>query len=36
VAAGQGVALFPELGVIGPPADVALTPLPARRRTRIT
>lgn len=35
VAAGQGVAMVPELGVIGPPAAVTLTPLPARRRTRI-
>jgi len=35
VAAGQGVALVPELGVIGPPAGVLLTPLPTRRRTRI-
>jgi DNA-binding transcriptional LysR family regulator len=35
VAAGQGVALVPQLGAIGPPADVALTPLPTRRRTRI-
>jgi len=35
VAAGQGVALVPQLGAIGPPADVTLTPLPARRRTRI-
>lgn len=35
VAAGQGVALVPELGVIGPPADVTLAPLPTRRRTRI-
>jgi DNA-binding transcriptional LysR family regulator len=35
VAAGQGVALVPELGVIGPPRGVALTPLPTRRRTRI-
>ena len=35
VAAGQGVALVPELGVIGPPPGVALTPLPTRRRTRI-
>jgi hypothetical protein len=25
----------PQLGAIGPPADVTLTPLPARRRTRI-
>jgi DNA-binding transcriptional LysR family regulator len=35
VAAGQGVALVPQLGAIGPPADVMLTPLPTRRRTRI-
>jgi DNA-binding transcriptional LysR family regulator len=35
VAAGQGVALVPELGVIGPPPGVRLTPLPTRRRTRI-
>jgi DNA-binding transcriptional LysR family regulator len=35
VAAGQGVALVPQLGTIGPPADVTLTPLPTRRRTRI-
>jgi DNA-binding transcriptional LysR family regulator len=35
VAAGQGVALVPELGVIGPPPGVTLTPLPTRRRTRI-
>jgi DNA-binding transcriptional LysR family regulator len=35
VAAGQGVALVPQLGVIDPPADVTLTPLPTRRRTRI-
>jgi len=35
VAAGQGVAFVPELGVIGPPAGVVLTALPARRRTRI-
>jgi DNA-binding transcriptional LysR family regulator len=35
VAAGQGVALVPQLAVIGRPADVVLTPLPARRRTRI-
>jgi DNA-binding transcriptional LysR family regulator len=35
VAAGQGVALVPELGVMGPPPGVALTPLPTRRRTRI-
>lgn len=35
VAAGQGVALVPRLGAIGGPADVVLTPLRARRRTRI-
>ena len=35
VAAGQGVALVPQLGVIGPPPGVTLTPLPTRRRTRI-
>jgi DNA-binding transcriptional LysR family regulator len=35
VAAGQGVALVPQLGAIGGPADVVLTPLQARRRTRI-
>jgi DNA-binding transcriptional LysR family regulator len=35
VAAGQGVALVPQLGAIGPPADVTLTALPTRRRTRI-
>jgi len=35
VAAGQGVALVPQLGAIGGPADVVLTPLLARRRTRI-
>jgi DNA-binding transcriptional LysR family regulator len=35
VAAGQGVALVPQLGAIGPPADVTLTRLPTRRRTRI-
>lgn len=35
VAAGQGVALIPQLGVIDAPADVVLTPLPTRRRTRI-
>jgi DNA-binding transcriptional LysR family regulator len=35
VAAGQGVALVPQLGAIGSPADVTLTPLPTRRRTRI-
>jgi DNA-binding transcriptional LysR family regulator len=35
VAAGQGVALVPQLGAADPPADVTLTPLPTRRRTRI-
>jgi hypothetical protein len=35
VAAGQGVALVPELGAADPPAEVLLTPLPTRRRTRI-
>jgi DNA-binding transcriptional LysR family regulator len=35
VAAGQGVALVPQLGAIGPPTGVVLTELPARRRTRI-
>jgi DNA-binding transcriptional LysR family regulator len=35
VAAGQGVALVPQLGAIDPPAEVILTPLPTRRRTRI-
>jgi DNA-binding transcriptional LysR family regulator len=35
VAAGQGVALVPQLGAIGGPADVVLTPLRTRRRTRI-
>ncbi|MGW0247583.1 LysR family transcriptional regulator [Nocardia goodfellowii] len=35
VAAGQGVALVPELGVTAPPADLVLTALPARRRTSV-
>jgi len=35
VAAGQGVALVPQLGAVDPPAAVTLTPLPTRRRTRI-
>ena len=35
VAAGQGVALVPQLGAIGGPPDVVLTPLRTRRRTRI-
>jgi DNA-binding transcriptional LysR family regulator len=35
VAAGQGVSLIPQLGVTGTPSDVALFPLPARRRSSI-
>jgi DNA-binding transcriptional LysR family regulator len=35
VAAGQGVALVPQLGVVDPPPDVVLTELPARRRTHV-
>ncbi|MFJ9521457.1 LysR family transcriptional regulator [Kitasatospora sp. NPDC101801] len=35
VAAGQGVALVPQLGVAGAPSGVALTRLPMARRTRI-
>jgi DNA-binding transcriptional LysR family regulator len=35
VAAGQGVALVPQLAAGGRPAGVILTPLSARRRTRI-
>ncbi|MFE2750760.1 LysR family transcriptional regulator [Actinosynnema sp. NPDC059335] len=35
VAAGQGVALVPELGAAHPPADVHLAPLDVHRRTRI-
>lgn len=35
VAAGQGVALIPQLGALDPPANVTLTPLPTRRRTRL-
>lgn len=35
VAAGQGVALVPELALADLPDDVALAPLPARRRTLI-
>jgi DNA-binding transcriptional LysR family regulator len=35
VAAGQGVALIPELAAANPPAGVTLTPLATRRRTRI-
>jgi DNA-binding transcriptional LysR family regulator len=35
VAAGQGVALVPRLGVADPPPEVALTRLPIYRRTKI-
>ncbi|MEV6929802.1 LysR family transcriptional regulator [Dactylosporangium sp. NPDC051485] len=35
VAAGQGVALVPELAAVDVPAGVVLTPLPTRRRTRL-
>lgn len=35
VAAGQGVALVPQLAADRPPAGVRLVPLPTRRRTRI-
>ncbi|MEV0157172.1 LysR family transcriptional regulator [Micromonospora sp. NPDC050686] len=35
VAAGQGVALVPQLGVDGPPAGVRLVPLALRRFTRV-
>jgi DNA-binding transcriptional LysR family regulator len=35
VAAGQGVALVPQLGAAQPPPGVRLRPLPACRRTRI-
>ncbi|WP_040787120.1 LysR family transcriptional regulator [Nocardia pneumoniae] len=35
VAAGQGVALVPELGARECPADVVLSALPTRRRTRL-
>jgi DNA-binding transcriptional LysR family regulator len=35
VAAGQGVSLVPQLGVAGAPAEVALTPLAARRRSSV-
>lgn len=35
VGAGQGVALVPQLGAVGPPPGVRLVPLGARRRTRI-
>ncbi len=35
VAAGQGVALIPQLGAVNPPSGVALTHMPIRRRTLI-
>ncbi|MEV0456588.1 LysR family transcriptional regulator [Catellatospora methionotrophica] len=35
VAAGQGVALVPQLGAVQPPPGVRLVPLDTRRRTRI-
>ncbi|SMC64204.1 LysR family transcriptional regulator [Kibdelosporangium aridum] len=35
VAAGQGVAFVPDLGVVAPHAAVVLTPLPIRRRTHL-
>ncbi|GIG00870.1 LysR family transcriptional regulator [Catellatospora citrea] len=35
VAAGQGVALVPQLGAVQPPPGVRLVPLASRRRTRI-
>lgn len=35
VAAGQGVALVPDLGAVAPPAAVVLTPLSIRRRTHL-
>jgi DNA-binding transcriptional LysR family regulator len=35
VAAGQGVALVPQLGAAQPSPDVRLLPLPTRRRTRV-
>jgi DNA-binding transcriptional LysR family regulator len=35
VAAGQGVSLIPQLGLIGTPSGVAITPLAARRRSGI-
>ncbi|MDJ1135676.1 LysR family transcriptional regulator [Streptomyces iconiensis] len=35
VAAGQGVALVPQLGVVDPPPGVALTRLPLHRRTEV-
>jgi DNA-binding transcriptional LysR family regulator len=35
VAAGQGVALVPQLGLAGPPPGVLLTQVPLQRRTNI-
>jgi DNA-binding transcriptional LysR family regulator len=35
VAAGQGVALVPQLGALDPPPEVVLSPLPTRRRTQV-
>ena len=35
VAAGQGVALVPQLAAADPPPGVVLVPLPSRRRTRL-
>lgn len=35
VAAGQGVALVPELGLVHPPPQVALVPVPMSRRTKV-
>ncbi len=35
VAAGQGVALVPQLGAVQPPPGVRLVALPTRRRTRL-
>jgi DNA-binding transcriptional LysR family regulator len=35
VAAGQGVALVPQLGTMDSPRGVVLTPVPIRRRTKI-
>ncbi|AYF76650.1 LysR family transcriptional regulator [Nocardia yunnanensis] len=35
VAAGQGVALVPDLGALSVPGGVRLTPLPTRRRTHL-
>ncbi|WP_330255450.1 LysR family transcriptional regulator [Nocardia sp. NBC_00565] len=35
VAAGQGVALVPELGALTPPPNVVLTALPTRRKTHL-